>query len=311
MPARTVTGHALQRRLLDQAALTAKEAGVTPVVALVRVDNDDPMTPVNFRLHRRVFGDTGFWVRPYELPKDTTADDLRTLIERLNADDEVDVILVLIPLPDHLDIRQVLADITPAKEAEGLHLDHVMRLNPLSARPPTRIPVVPTAILHLLAEINCDPDEVVVLTDPALTETNPVAKMVARIAAFAALPPNASGTAVPVTHPRAREIARSADLLVVSIASAGVVTGDWVKPGAVVVDFNPVFTGYRPSRKDPDRQVPDLVGGLDLESVGTVAGTVVPAPGGVGPVMLAALAQQIVTATIQRQDASRGRHVTG
>lgn len=303
LPARIATGHALKRTLLDQAARTAKEADVVPTVALLRVDHDDPMLPVNFRLHQKLFADTGFQVRPYELAASTDWDTLRALIERLNKDDEVDVILVLIPLPDHLDIRSVLAAIDPAKEAEGLHLDHVMRLNPLSDQAPTRIPVVPTAVVHLLADIDYDPEghEVVVLTDPELTETNPVAKMVARIAAFAALPPNASGCVVPVTHPRARELARSADLLVVSLQRPAVVTADWIKPGAVVIDFNPVFTGFRRSRKDPDRQLPQLVGGVDVDSAGTVAGVVVPAPGGVGPVMLGALAQQIVAATIARR----------
>ncbi|MET9800379.1 tetrahydrofolate dehydrogenase/cyclohydrolase catalytic domain-containing protein [Streptomyces sp. NPDC006368] len=303
MPARIATGQALKRTLIEQAARSAKDAGITPTVALVRVVHDDPMLPVNFRLHQKLFSDAGFQVRPYELDEDTDWETLRTLIERLNADDDVDVILVLIPLPEHLDIRSVLAAIDPAKEAEGLHLDHVMRLNPLSALPATRIPVVPTAVVHLLDEIGYDPDghEVVVLTDPDLTETNPVAKMVARIAAFAALPPNASGCVVPVTHPRARELAGSADLLVVSLQRPAAVTAEWIKPGAVVIDFNPVFTGFRPSRKHPGQEVPHLVGGVEVDSASTVAGVIVPAPGGVGPVMLGALAQQIVTAAIARR----------
>ncbi|RDG35632.1 tetrahydrofolate dehydrogenase/cyclohydrolase catalytic domain-containing protein [Streptomyces corynorhini] len=303
MSARIATGQALKRSLTEQAARIAEDSGITPTVALLRVVHDDPMLPVNFRLHRKLFGEAGFQVRPYELAADTDWETLRSLIERLNADDDVDVILVLIPLPAQLDIRSVLATIAPAKEAEGLHLDHVMRLNPLSALPATRIPVVPTAVVHLLDEIGYDPDghEVVVLTDPELTETNPVAKMVARIAAFAALPPNASGCVVPVTHPRARELARSADLLVVSLQRPAAVTAEWIKPGAVVIDFNPVFVGFRPSRRHPGRQVPHLVGGVEVESVSEVAGVVVPAPGGVGPVMLGALAQQIVTAAVTRR----------
>ncbi|WP_320779721.1 tetrahydrofolate dehydrogenase/cyclohydrolase catalytic domain-containing protein [Streptomyces sp. CRN 30] len=307
MPARIATGQTLKRTLIEQAARSAEEAGITPTVALVRVSHDDPMLPVNFRLHQELFGEAGFRVRPYELAEDTDWETLRTLIEQLNADDDVDVILVLIPLPEHLDIRSVLAAIAPAKEAEGLHLDHVMRLNPLSALPATRIPVVPTAVVHLLDAIGYDPDghEVVVLTDPDLTETNPVAKMVARIAAFAALPPNASGCVVPVTHPRARELARSADLLVVSLQRPAAVTAEWIKPGAVVIDFNPIFTGFRPSRKHPGREVPHLVGGVEVDSASTVAGVIVPAPGGVGPVMLGALAQQIVTTAVSR----RAEHV--
>lgn len=302
MSAQIITGHALRRRLLADAAKTAQEAGVTPTVALIRVETDDPMTPVNFRLHERVFTSAGFRVRPYELPRQTTQESLNALIERLNGDDEIDVVFTLIPLPDHLDIRSVLATLDPAKEAEGIHLQHLIRLNPLSALPPTRIPVVPAAIIHLLTEIDYTPEggQVVVITDPSI-ETNPIGKMVARVAAFSSLPPDTAGTSVPMTHPRAPELARSADLLIVSLTHAQVVTGEWVKPGAVVIDFNAVFTGWQPNPDDPGAQVPHLVGGIDLDSVREVAGTIIPAPGGVGPVMLGVLAQQIVTAAVERR----------
>lgn len=303
MTARVVTGHDLQKRILTRVSDAVKESGVAPTVALVRVEGDDPMTPINFRLHQRVFGDVGFQVRPYELERDTDWPTLNKLIQELNADEEVDIILVLIPLPDHLDIREVLAAIDPAKEAEGLHLDHVIRLNPLSALPATRIPVVPLSVVHLLTEIDYDPagEQVVVLIDPVLTATNPVAKMVAKVAAFSALPDDAAGCAVPLNHPRAKEIAAQADLLIVTVQEPECVDADWVKPGALVLDFNPIPTGFRPSRKNPERQVPQLVGGLVRESVEKVAGTVVPAPGGIGPVMIATLAEQIVAATAQRR----------
>ncbi|MGW0520229.1 tetrahydrofolate dehydrogenase/cyclohydrolase catalytic domain-containing protein [Crossiella sp. NPDC003009] len=303
MSARIVTGHALRRDLVTQAAKHASDAGVIPVVALIMVDNEDPMTPLDFRLHHKVFTGAGFDVRPFELARDTTPGQIQQLIGRLNQDDEIDVVQVLIPLPPQLDIRSVLAAIDPVKEAEGLHLEHVIRLNPLSDRPPTRIPVVPTAVAHVLNELDFDPSggQVVVLTDPDITETNPVAKMVARVAAFAALPPDTAGTSVPVTHPRAAEITSTADLLVVSVQRPEIVTADWVKPGATVIDFIRTFLGWRASEKDPAGRVAHLVGGVHHESVAEVAATIVPAIGGAGPVMIGALVDQIVTATIDRR----------
>lgn len=302
MSAHILDGRAVQRQLLEKAAAAIAEAGITPEVALISVAGSDPMVSVNMRLHRRTFQRTGMRVRSIELPADTTQQALTGLIERLNDDNEVDVIMTLMPLPAHLDIRAVLAAIAPEKEAEGLHPAHAARLSPISVLPPSRLPVVPMAVLHLLGQVDFNPSgmQLVVLTDPDITETNPVAKLVARVAAFAALPPDAAGANVPLSHPRAAGLTRAADLLIVSVQQPRVVTGDWIKPGAVVIDFNPICEGMEPHPRAPGRLVPRLAGGVDTESALRVARALAPIPGGVGPAMLGVLADQIVTVALER-----------
>ena len=305
MTARIVDGRTVGRQALERAKLAASSAGVVPHVALIGIRGDDPLADVNYRLHLRTFTESGLRVRPISLPPDTDQATLNGLIEELNADSDVDAVLVLLPLPPQLDIRVVLATIAPEKEVEGLHPAHAARLSPLSALPPTRFPVVPLAVVHLLTEIDYEPagHQIVVLTDPELTETNPVAKMIAQVAAFAYVPPETSAAAVPLTHPRAAELCRVADLLIVSVLKPCVVTADWVKPGAVLVDFNAIVDGYSPHATDPDRLVPHLVGGIDVASAAEVAGAIVPVPGGVGPAMLGVLVEQIVAAACARASA--------
>jgi methylenetetrahydrofolate dehydrogenase (NADP+)/methenyltetrahydrofolate cyclohydrolase len=196
----------------------------------------------------------------------------------------------------------VLATVHPDKEVEGIHGAHTRRLSPLSTEPPRLLPLVPVAILTMLAEIGFDPfgSHVVVLVDPEQLEANPVAKMVARSGAFAALPLDAIGVVVPYTHPRARELCRAADLLVVSLNQPKLVTADWVGTGATVVDYNWICTGTRPHPRDPERTLPRIVGGVDVESVSTVAKAISPIPGGIGPVMLGILIERIVQAAVDR-----------
>lgn len=307
MTARIVEGKAVQRQALERARQAAGEAGVVPHIALVAVSGDDSILEVNFALHQRTFDNAGLRVRPVRLGRDTSQAALNSVIEELNADDDIDAVMVLLPLPPPLDIRVVLATIAPEKEVEGLHPDHLARLSPLSVQAPVRFPVVPLAVLCLLDEIDYQPSghQIVVLTDPELTESNPVAKMIAQVAASTYIPPDVSTASVQLAHPRAAELCRQADLLIVSLLRPGVVTADWVKPGAILIDFNAIVTGYTPHRDDPDRLVPTLVGGVDVASAAQVAGAIVPVPGGVGPAMLGILVEQIVAAAVARAAARR------
>jgi methylenetetrahydrofolate dehydrogenase (NADP+)/methenyltetrahydrofolate cyclohydrolase len=302
MTAQFLDGRVVQQRLFTEAARTASEAGVTPGVALVMVTGDDPLVGVNFRLHRRLMEEVGFTVRGTVLPRDTSQEALAAVVREHNEDDDIDAVMVLIPLPEHLDIRAVLASIDPEKEAEGLHPYHAARLSPLSAQPPSRPPVVPNTLPPLLEQIGYDMagKNIVIVTDLTITEQNPIAKAVTRIAALTVFPPEAAVATVPITHPRVVELARAADLLVVSIKEPRAVTAEFVRPGAVVVDFNAILEGFVPHPDDPERTVPKLCGGVDVESVAPVAGAVAAVPGGVGPAMLGTLVLQIAGMAVAR-----------
>lgn len=294
MSAQLIDGRKIQQEILERVARSLQESLVVPTVALVMVEGDDPMAGVNFRLHQKVLSGAGLLVKPVVLPVATTRAVLLERIGQLNADVDIDAVMTLMPLPPHLDIREILAAIDPDKEVEGLHPVHAARLNPLSAQPPVRVPIVPLSVLTMLASIGFNPSEahVVTLVDPELMESNPVAKFVARVGAFANLPPGAIGSVVPYTHPWAKEACRTADLLIVSVTKPGLVTADWVKDGATVIDFNAICVGTEPAVQ--------LVGGVDAESVRAVAGALSPIPGGIGPVMLGILAQQIAQVAAER-----------
>jgi methylenetetrahydrofolate dehydrogenase (NADP+)/methenyltetrahydrofolate cyclohydrolase len=206
----------------------------------------------------------------------------------------------LLPLPRHLDVRGALAALDPEHEIEGLHPLHATGLLSVSPTPPRRRPVAARAVLAALAEYGVDLDGAVVtvLTDQELMETNPVANLVARVAAPGMLPLTAAVNLVSYDHPRAQVLAALADVLVVSIQVPRLVTADWVRPGAVVVDFNPVVIGMREVPGNPPQIQPMIVGGVDLASVRGRARLVAPIPGGVGPVMLGLLAAEIVDAAV-------------
>ncbi len=294
MNAQLIDGRRIQQDILERVTRSLQESLVVPTIALVMVENDDPMAGANFRLHHKVLTGAGLLVKSVVLPARTTRADLLDRIRLLNADVDVDAIMTLMPLPGHLDIRAALAAIDPDKEVEGLHPVHTARMSPLSCEPPSRVPVVPLSVLTMLASIGFNPSEaqVVTLVDPELMESNPVAKYVARVGAFANLPPGAAGAVVPYTHPKAIEICRGADLLIVSVTKPGLVTAEWVKPGATVIDFNAICVATEPHVR--------LVGGVDLESVGAVAAAISPIPGGIGPVMLGVLAEQIARVAGER-----------
>ena len=175
-------------------------------------------------------------------------------------------------------------------------------MSPLSTLPPSRLPVVPMATLRVLADVGLTLADrtVVIITDPEITEKNPIGKMVSRVAAAAALPSEAAVCTVPITHPKVKELAAAADLLVVSITRPRLVTAEYIKPGAVVIDFNAIVDGWIPSTEDPQRPVPKLVGGVDIDSVAEVAAVIAPVPGGIGPTMLGTLILQIAGMTVAR-----------
>lgn len=302
-----IDGMKLQRLWLERARRSIQDSSVVPTVALVTVSGD-PLVDINFRWHHRAFAEVGLAIRPISLPPTTNRMALLGLIERLNQDDDVDAILTLTPLPRHLDIREVLATINPDKDVEGIHAAHVRRLSPLSTEPPGLLPLVPVAIISLLLEIGFDPAgaHVVVLIDPEQLEEDPVARMVAHGGAFAALPPDASGAVVPFTHPKAAELCREADLLVTSLNRPAVVTADWVKPGATVIDYKWIHQGDQPDPADPGRLAPRIVGAVDVDSVRAVAGAISAVPGGLGPVMVGIRAERIVRAAIDRAAVGRG-----
>jgi len=290
MSATLIDGRPLQQRLVVPAVATAAAAGVRPRVALLSVDHPQPMLAINRGLHVRTLTAYGIECHDVTLPAGSTAADLLAAVDLANADPQVHGIMVLMPLPDGFEVREVLAAIEPDKELEGLHPQHSAGLVPSNVRDERALlPLVGEAVLLALADagLPLEGRAIVLLTEEQLMASNPVANMVARVAAPALLPLDAPLSLVPIDHPDARTLASAADVLIVSLERPEVVTADWVKPGATVVDFNPVLVGT--TTRHDGTVVPVLRGGVDTADAARVAGAILPVPGGIGPVMLGLL----------------------
>lgn len=297
MTALIFDGTALRDRYFAQARQTMAESAFSPGVALIAVDHD-PMATATFTMHTRVFGKLGFTVRPVLIPAPGDEGLLLRTVAELNGDPEIDVIQILAPMPSTVDLRRLIAAIDPVKEAEGLHLTHSVHLNPLSLEPARRPPVAPVAMLALLDEVgySFSRSEVLILADSRVVSRTPLGRMILRNGIMSVVPFDAIAHVVPLEHPRAKEISRNSDLVLVVAEEPHVFTGDWVKPGAVVVDINNIAV----LPKTPAEKF-HVTGGVEVASVAEVARVVAPIPGGFGPVLMGALAARIAQVAAERR----------
>ena len=219
--------------------------------------------------------EVGFLSRVYELPEQTTQEELLTLVKELNTDSQIHGILVQLPLPRHLDEDEVIATINPEKDVDAFHVQNVGRI---MLGDYDFLPCTPAGIMVLLKEsgIEIAGKECVVIG-----RSNIVGKPMAMLMLHA----NATVT---VCHSRTKDLAevtRRADILIVAIGKAKFVTADMVKEGAVVIDVG----------MDRDENG-KLCGDVDFDSVSTVASYITPVPGGVGPMTITMLLRNTLTA---------------
>jgi methylenetetrahydrofolate dehydrogenase (NADP+)/methenyltetrahydrofolate cyclohydrolase len=275
MTARIIDGKAVAEALrADIAAGTERlkaARGVTPGLAVVLV-GDDPASDVYVRNKVKQTIAVGMRSFEHRLPAETGQDELLALVRRLNADPTVHGILVQLPLPGHLDPDAVTTLIDPDKDVDGLHPINAGRL-----------------LTGLGGLFPCTPQGCIILAKsvmPDLTGAEAVvvgrSNLVGKPVAQLLLRENATVT---TAHSRSRDLAaicRRADLLVVAVGKAGLVRGDWIKPGATVIDVgtNRVTTAEGKSR---------LVGDVAFDEAKEVAGALTPVPGGVGPMTIACL----------------------
>lgn len=297
-----IHGRSLQSEIAASGLTLTAKHNIRPRITLISVAGDDPMLEINRRLHLRTLDSYGIDVDDVALPNDTDLNTLITAVREANANHNIHAIMTLLPLPPHLSIVSILPEIDPGKEVEGLHPDHSRALI-ASNHPPSDavVPLVPDAVLATFSaySVSLENSRVVILTSKALMESNPVANTVARMAAPAVLPLSCPVTVVPIEHPSAQQQARDADVLIVSLEETEIVTADWVKQGATVVDFNPNFVGLRTNNEG--REVPVLRGGVDTDSVDGHAGVLGAVPGGVGPVMLGILVRNIALTALRQE----------
>jgi len=279
--ARIIDGKAhaagLRARVAEAVAGLAPQ-GLVPGLAVVLV-GEDPASQVYVRSKGRATREAGMASFEHRLPADTDAATLLALIARLNADAAVHGILVQLPLPAHLDAGAVIAAIDPAKDVDGFHIANVGLLATGQAG---LVPCTPLGCLMLLrAELGSLAGAEAVVVGRSNIVGKPMAQLLLR-----------EDCTVTLAHSRTRDlpaVCRRADILVAAVGRPGMIRGDWLRPGATVIDvgINRVEDGAGGSR---------LTGDVDFDSAAAVAGAITPVPGGVGPMTIACLLANTVTA---------------
>lgn len=305
MNAQIISGRELQQEIVSGPLADAAARGIRPVITLIVVKNDDPMLAINQGLHQRTIARHGIEYRQTVLSEEASLGEVSAAIRRSNDDPAVHGVMVLLPLPGHLDIRDVLPLIDPDKELEGLHPDHSAGLVRSNRATGQQIqPLVGESILLSAAKygINLEHRNIAVLTEEGLMHSNPVANMMIRCAAPAMLPINSSLDLVPLEHPAAQERTRLADVLIVSLEHPEVVDAAWIKPGAAVIDFNPSLVSFEENAEGPPSPV--LRGGVNADSAAGIASQLMPVPGGIGPVMLGILMRNLTNRALQSSQSS-------
>jgi methylenetetrahydrofolate dehydrogenase (NADP+)/methenyltetrahydrofolate cyclohydrolase len=289
--AEIIDGKAYAKNLRDRigAAVSKlkEDHGLTPGLAVVLV-GEDPASQVYVRNKGKQTLEAGMNSYEHKFDDSLTEQALLELIERLNADEKVHGILVQLPLPDHINEAAALSAINPNKDVDGFHVVNVGRLATGDKR--AMVPCTPLGCLMMLKDKLGDLSGKKALV---LGRSNIVGKP------MAALLLKESCT-VTIAHSRTKDLAdecRTADILVAAVGRAQMVPGDWIKPGAVIIDvgINRIDAPENGAGKTR------LVGDVDFDSALMVAGSITPVPGGVGPMTIACLLRNTLSATCLQQ----------
>ncbi|KGJ13113.1 bifunctional methylenetetrahydrofolate dehydrogenase/methenyltetrahydrofolate cyclohydrolase FolD [Paracoccus sanguinis] len=264
----------LRARIAAEVEAMKAAHGITPGLAVVLV-GDDPASGVYVRAKGKATAEVGMEGFAHRLPADTAEADLLALIARLNDDPAVNGILVQLPLPGHMDEAAVINAIAPEKDVDGFT---VLNAGRLATGQKAMVPCTPLGCLMLLRDrlgSLAGRDALVI------GRSNIVGKPMAQLL-------TADSATVTVAHSRTRDLpdlCRRAEIVVAAVGRPRFVQGDWLKPGATVIDVG------------INRSEDGLVGDVDFEAARAVAGAITPVPGGVGPMTIACLLANTLTAT--------------
>jgi methylenetetrahydrofolate dehydrogenase (NADP+)/methenyltetrahydrofolate cyclohydrolase len=288
MTAQLIDGNALAASIRQDVAASARAltaAGHPPGLAVLLV-GDSPASAVYVRNKVKDCEASGIRSMLEHLPAATTEAALLERVRQFNADDAVDGILVQLPLPPHIDARKVIEAIAPEKDVDGFH---VANAGGLMVGAPAFLPCTPYGVMRMLDHIGAKLDgaEAVVVGRSNIVGKPQALMLLER------------GATVTVCHSRTADLAfhtRRADVLVAAVGRARMITGDMVKPGAIVID---VGMNRIPDGPDAGK----LCGDVDFDSVSAVAGAITPVPGGVGPMTRAMLLVNTIEAAQRRKRA--------
>ncbi len=282
MTARIIDGKAraatLRAEVADGVAAFAQAAGRAPGLAVVLV-GEDPASAVYVRSKGRATEAAGMLGWEHRLPVETSQAELLALVGRLNADPAVDGILVQLPLPPHIDASAIILAIDPDKDVDGFHPVNAGRL---ATGLPGFVPCTPLGCLILLRDAE---PHLAGLDAVVVGRSNIVGKPMAQLLL-------GQSCTVTMAHSRTRDLfarVRQADVVVAAVGVAGMIRGEWIKPGATVIDVG------------INRTDKGLVGDVDFASASEVAGAITPVPGGVGPMTIACLMRNTLESACRRE----------
>jgi methylenetetrahydrofolate dehydrogenase (NADP+)/methenyltetrahydrofolate cyclohydrolase len=304
LPARILNGNEIRDQIkaeLSQEIAQLRSAGIQPGLSVILVGND-PASEIYTRNKAKTCKDLGMASERIELPSSITTDELLTKVNELNRRADVDGILVQLPLPQQVDSKKILLAVDPQKDVDGFHPVNVGNL--VTGRPGL-VPCTPSGIIEILkrSQIPIEGRRAVVIG-----RSDIVGKPVAMLLMH-------QNATVTICHSKTRDlpaVCREADILVAALGKPGMVTADYVKPGATVID---VGISQLTRREDVERYFPGnakklqevetkgstLIGDVDPSSVTPVAGALTPVPGGVGPLTIAMLMVNTVRAARLRR----------
>lgn len=255
------------RRELSADIETLKAAGTTPGLAVVLV-GEDPASKVYVSMKEKACTDVGIFSDEHKLPADTSEAELLDLIAKLNADRKIHGILVQLPLPKQINTEKVLEAISPLKDVDGFHPYNVGRL---LVGKPTFQPCTPYGVMVMLQEIGFDlSGKHVVVVGRSNIVGKPVAIMCLQ-----------QHATVTICHSRTKDLAeqvRAADVVIAAVGVPEMIKGEWIKPGAVVIDVGVNRVGEK-----------KLVGDVEYAAAAERAAAITPVPGGVGPMTITML----------------------
>ncbi len=270
-----------------------KEHGRAPALEVILV-GEDPASQVYTRNKEKASNEIGMRGKLHTLPMDTSENELLALIEKLNHDDDVDGILVQLPVPKHIREQKILDAIDPAKDVDGFHPQNV---GLLASGRPNLVPCTPLGCMRLLDLASAD------LTGAravVVGRSNIVGKPVAQLLLM-------RHATVTIAHSRTKDlraVCNEADVLVAAVGKAQMIRGDYVRPGAIVIDvgINRIDAGTGADGKPKTR----LVGDVHFDEAKERASAITPVPGGVGPMTIAYLLQNTILAGRARLADNRG-----
>jgi methylenetetrahydrofolate dehydrogenase (NADP+)/methenyltetrahydrofolate cyclohydrolase len=301
MTAKIISGNEVAKEIraeLTERVSRLKEQGVTPGLVMIRV-GEDPASVSYVSGKEKAAEEIGVWSQTIVLPEIASEEELLSRVEEMNKAEHVDGILVQLPLPKHINADKVLNLIDPAKDVDGFHPVNVGKM---LIGDPYFMPCTPHGAVELMIRSGNLPEgKHVVICGRSNIVGKPLMAMLVQKNKRA----NATVTVVHTGTKNMAEITRQADILVAAMGSPEVIKPDMVKEGAVVIDVGVNRVGWKPSKKDPSKQVADLRGDVEFETVKEKASAITPVPGGVGPMTITMLMVNTVVAAERRAERMR------